>query len=177
MQLNYSLPKMKQSKGETEKERNLQFTVSPSPRFILSKSGFTLLELIIVLFLMSLILGLSTIFFANSLPSSRLNAAAREMSATIRHARHLALINGEKQTMIINLDSRYYSIEGIARKNIPSGITLKVIDPLLGEIRKGEYPIIFNATGAMEGGTIVLSTEKKTVTIQLDPVVGSVVIK
>jgi hypothetical protein len=29
----------------------------------------------------------------------------------------------------------------------------------------------------MEGGTIVLSTEKKTVSIQLDPVVGSVVIK
>lgn len=168
---------MKRSKGEREKERNLRFTVSPSPRFILSKSGFTLLELIIVLFLMSLILGLSTIFFANTLPSNRLNATAREMSATIRYARHLALINGEKQTMIINLDSRYYGIEGIARKNIPSGITLKVIDPLLGEIRTGEYPIIFNATGAMEGGTIVLSTEKKTVTIQLDPVVGSVVIK
>ena len=142
-----------------------------------NRNGFTLLEIILVLFLMAFILGLSTIFFANTLPSSRLHATAREISATIRHARHLALINGDKQTMTINLDSRNYGIEGIAHKNIPTGITLKVTDPLLGEIRKGEYLFIFHATGAMEGGTIVLSTEKKTVSIQLDPVVGSVVIK
>jgi type II secretory pathway pseudopilin PulG len=140
-------------------------------------TGFTLLETILVLFLMALILGLSTIFFANTLPSSRLSATAREISATIRHTRHIALINGEKQIMTINLDSQYYGVEGIARKSIPSAIALKVIDPLLGEVRKGEYPVVFHATGAMEGGTIVLSSGKKTVSIQLDPIVGSVVIK
>ena len=140
-------------------------------------TGFTLLETIIVLFFMALILGLSTIFFANTLPSNRLNATAREISATIRHARHIALINGEKQTMIINLDSRFYGIEGIAQKGIPSGITLWVIDPLLGEVRNGEYPVVFHSTGSMEGGTIELSSGKKIVSIQLDPVVGSVVIK
>jgi hypothetical protein len=99
------------------------------------------------------------------------------MSATIRHAKHLALINGEPQTVTINLDSRNYGIEGIAYKNIPSAITIKVIDPLLGEIRNGKYPIIFSATGGTEGGTIVLSTNKKTASIELDPVVGSVVIR
>ncbi len=146
-------------------------------KYKIKNSGFTLLELIIVLFLIALILGLSTILFVNILPSSRLNATAREMSATIRHAKHLALINGEKQTITINLDSGSYGMEGIIHKNIPSGITIKVIDPLLGEIRNGEYTIIFSATGGMEGGTIVLSTNKKTASIQLDPVVGSVVIK
>jgi len=146
-------------------------------KYKIKNSGFTLLELIIVLFLIALILGLSTILFVNILPSSRLNATAREMSATIRHAKHLALINGEKQTITINLDSGSYGMEGIVHKNIPSGITIKVIDPLLGEIRNGEYTIIFSATGGIEGGTIVLSTNKKTASIQLDPVVGSVVIK
>ena len=146
-------------------------------KYKIKNSGFTLLELIIVLFLIALILGLSTILFVNILPSSRLNATAREMSATIRHAKHLALINGEKQTITINLDSGSYGMEGIVHKNIPSGITIKVIDPLLGEICNGEYTIIFSATGGIEGGTIVLSTNKKTASIQLDPVVGSVVIK
>lgn len=153
------------------------FTLPPRGGGTGGGDGFTLLELIIVLFLIVLILGLSTIFFANTLPSSRLTATAREMSATIRHAKHLALINGEKQTITINLDSRYYGIEGIAHKNIPTGISIKVIDPLLGEIHKGEYPFVFSATGGMEGGTIVLSTKKKTMSIELDPVVGSVVIK
>jgi prepilin-type N-terminal cleavage/methylation domain-containing protein len=143
----------------------------------IKNSGFTLLELIIVLFFIALILGLSTVLFSNILPSSRLNATAREMSATIRYAKHLALINGERQTITINLDSRNYGIEGIAHKNIPSAITIKVIDPLSGEVRNGKYSIIFSATGGTEGGTIVLSTNKKSVSIQLDPVVGSVVIK
>jgi prepilin-type N-terminal cleavage/methylation domain-containing protein len=146
-------------------------------KYKIKNSGFTLLELIIVLFLIALILGLSTILFVNILPSSRLNATAREMSATIRHAKHLALINGEKQTVTINLDSGSYGMEGIIHKNIPSGITIKVIDPLLGEIRNGQYPIIFSATGGMEGGTIVLFSNKKTIKLELDPVVGSVIIK
>jgi general secretion pathway protein H len=143
-----------------------------------SKSGFTLLEVIIVLFLISLILGLSTVFFANTLPSTRLNATAREISATIRHARHLAYTNGEKQTITIDLDSRLYGIEGIAQKNIPSDIYIKVIDPLSGEIRSGKYSILFYETGGIEGsGTIVLFNNKKTIKIVLDPIVGSVVIR
>lgn len=140
-------------------------------------AGFTLLELLIVLFLIALILGLSTIFFANTLPSSRLNATAREMSATLRHAKHLALINGQKQTITIDLDSKYYESEGITHKNIPSSINIKVIDPLLGEIRNGKYLFVVDSSGSIEGGTIILSTNKKTVSIQIDPVVGSVVIK
>jgi general secretion pathway protein H len=153
------------------------FTLPPQGGGTYGGHGFTLLELLIVLFLITLMLGLSTIFFANTLPSAKLNATAREISATLRHAKDLALINGQEQTVTIDLDSKYYETEGISHKNIPSSINIKVIDPLLGEIRNGKYPFVFDATGGMEGGTIILSARKKTVRIQLDPVVGSVVIK
>jgi hypothetical protein len=53
-----------------------------------------------------------------------------------------------------------------------------VIDPLSGEIRSGKYSILFYETGGIEGsGTIVLFTNKKTIKIELDPIVGSVVIR
>ena len=142
-----------------------------------TNNGFTLLELIIVLFLTTLILGISTIFFANALPSSRLKATAREMAATIRYAKHLATIKGENQTLTIDLDSRSYGIEGRGYKSIPSDINVEIRDPYSGEIFRGKYLIAFNTLGAIEGGTIILSTKKKSVTIQLDPIVGSVVIK
>lgn len=163
--------------GETEKGRTLRVSDSPRLRVTFLMAGFTLLEVILVLFLISLILGLSTIFFANTMPSNRLNATAREISATIRYAKTLARVNSERHTLTIDLDSKLYGIDGSASKNIPDDINIKVIDPLLGEVHNGKYPITFYETGGIEGGTIVLFTKKKTVKIELDPVVGSVVIK
>ncbi|MDH5202046.1 MAG: prepilin-type N-terminal cleavage/methylation domain-containing protein [Nitrospirota bacterium] len=143
----------------------------------LKNNGFTLLELIIVLFLIMLILGLSTLFFANTLSSNRFNATVREMSAAIKHARSLALIDGERQTITIDLDSKNYGIESRMSKSIPSDIFIKVIDPFLGEKLNGKYLIVFHTTGNVEGGTIVLWNNKRAVSIQMDPVVGSVVVR
>jgi general secretion pathway protein H len=145
--------------------------------YMKKNNGFTILELIIVLFLITLILGLSTLFFANVLPSSRFNATIRDISATIRYARSLSQIHGENQTITIDLDSKKYGIDGHSAKDIPSDINVKVIDPLLGEIQKGEYHLILHAFNGIEGGTIVLWNQKKTASIHMDPVVGSVVIK
>jgi prepilin-type N-terminal cleavage/methylation domain-containing protein len=46
------------------------------------ESGFTLLELIIVMILSLMILGLVSVYFANFLSSARLQATVREFSAT-----------------------------------------------------------------------------------------------
>jgi hypothetical protein len=143
----------------------------------ITNNGFILLELIIVLFLTTLILGLSTIFFANILPSNKFNATVRDISATIRHARSLAQIYGEKQTITIDLDLKKYGLEGRGVKEIPSDVYIKIIDPLSGEIHQGKYRLVLYPTGGIEGGTIVLWNSKKTVSIQLDPVIGSLVIR
>ena len=139
--------------------------------------GFTLLEIIIVLFLITLITGMSTIFLLNALPSNKLNATARTLSATIRQARTLAQIHNEGKTVFIDLDSRKYGIVGLGSKDIPSEISIKVTDPMSGEILKGIYQISVHSSGGVEGGTIQLWTSKKAVSIQIDPVLGAVVIK
>jgi general secretion pathway protein H len=140
-------------------------------------TGFTILELIIVVFLITLILGISTIFFANILPSSKFNTTIRDISTTIRYARTLSQIHGKNQTVIIDLDSKKYGIEGLGSKDIPTDTYIKVIDPLLGEVHEGKYQIVLQAIGGIEGGTIVLWNDKRTVNIHMDPIVGSVVIK
>ncbi|HXW68939.1 MAG TPA: prepilin-type N-terminal cleavage/methylation domain-containing protein [Dissulfurispiraceae bacterium] len=139
----------------------------------IKNQGFTLLEVIIVLVLISIIMGLSAVFFANTLPSNKLSAAARELSATIRYARTLAMIDGKLETLNIDLDAKRYGIEGRGYKSIDPGITIMVLDPSAGEVRNGISHIIFNASGGGEGGTIILGNMKKKISIQLDPVVGS----
>ena len=142
-----------------------------------NKEGFTLLELIVVIFLITLVLGLSTVFFANGMSSTRLSATARELSATLRHARSLAQIHGEKQIVTIDLDSKYYGLEGKGNRGIPHDISVKVVDEMSGEIDKGKYQIQFDGAGTIEGGRIVLSSKKQSISIETDPIVGSVIIK
>lgn len=142
-----------------------------------NKSGFMLIELIIVMFLIILILGLSTVFFANSLPSGRFNSTVREIAANIRYAKTAAKIKEENQIFYIDLDSRQYGINDSRPKDISPGINVKAVSPFYGEIYRGRYQVVFYASGGLESGTVILSDSKRTATIHLDPVVGSVVVK
>lgn len=141
------------------------------------KEGFTLLELVIVMLLMTLVIGIATIFFANTLTSTTFNSTVRDVSTTIRHARSLAQIHGERRTVTIDLDAKTYWIDGKNVREIPSDVEIKIIDPVYGEIFEGTYQVVSNAMGGIQGGTIVLWNDKKTVSIQPDPIVGSVVVK
>lgn len=160
---------------------NRSLTLTPSPAFlsqrerIRGKGGFTLLELIIVIFLVTLMIGLSAAYFAGSLPSGRFNAAAREIASTIRQARHLATLNGDKQVVTIDMDAGSYGIEGRGERKLPPGIDIKVIDPLAGDITKGKYHMVFRASGSSESGSIVLWNSSRTAQINIDPVAGSVI--
>jgi general secretion pathway protein H len=141
------------------------------------RAGFILIELIIVLSFITVVLGLSAVFFANSLPSYRFNAVVRDISSTIKQARSFARIHNEKQTVTIDFESRKYGIEGRGTKDIPPDISIKVTDPVSGEVLDGKYHFLFHTTGGIEGGTIVLWNSRRSARIQMDPVVGTVVIK
>jgi len=143
----------------------------------MKNSGFTLLELIIVILLMSVALSMSAVFFANTLPSSRFNSTVREFVASIRQARYLAQSSGERQTITIDLDARNYGIEGRGTRTLPPNVKIKVEDPFYGELTTGKYPLVFFEIGGAEGGAVVLWDEKRTARIDIDPVIGAAVVK
>ncbi len=139
------------------------------------EKGFTLLELIIVMFLIALLMSLAAALFTNTLPSSKFSATAREIVATIRHAKALAQIRGEEQVVTLDMDSGIYGIDGSSGRSIPGGTHIKVIDPREGEITTGTYRITLPPTGGIEGGTIILWNGRKTATIGIDPIAGPVI--
>jgi type II secretion system protein H len=143
----------------------------------INKSGFTLLEIIIVLSLITLILGLSAFFFMGYLPASKMDATARELAGTIRQARSLARLNSERRVVMIDLDNRTYGMEGQGQKAFPPDVRVSVIDPADGETGHGKHPVVFNPSGGIEGGTILLSRGKKVIRIELDPVTGALLLR
>jgi general secretion pathway protein H len=141
------------------------------------KNGFTLLEVLIVLTLVTVILSLTSVYFAGYLPAVKLAATGRELSALIRHARTLAREHGTPQRIMINLDDRTYGMENKVTREIPAHVLVTILDPVSGEIRQGIYSLVFHPGGSIEGGSVILSRGKKNVRIDLDPVTGAVIIK
>lgn len=136
--------------------------------------GFTLLELIIVLLLISLIAGLGAVAFSRSLPSGKLDAAVREMATAFRQARSLAVLQGEPKALTVELEAHRYGITGYPSRTIHEEVGVKVLDPLHGEVTRGDYVFVFHPSGLSEGGALVFSAGKKVVRLTIDPVVGVV---
>ncbi|MFO7570063.1 MAG: hypothetical protein R6W75_09730 [Smithellaceae bacterium] len=139
--------------------------------------GFTLLEIIIVLFFMMLMVSLSGVYYANSLPGIRLNSAARELTAEIRRAGAMARVKNEKQTILLNLDRKTFGIVGARLRQLPDGVFMMLQHPLNGETTKGEAKMTFQPSGGSEGYTIVVYNHRSTRTIKMDPVVGAAVVR
>ncbi len=131
--------------------------------------------MIIVLLLSLLILGLVMVSFAGLLSKAKLQSTVRDLSSSLRQARDLAKIHGEKQEWTIDLDSREYGIEGRKVKKIPSNLGLKIVDSINGEIRSGQYHLIFEPNWSREGVLFQLSDKKRVFGIELDPLLGTVV--
>lgn len=66
------------------------------------KYGFTLIELVIVLFIIGLASAVAAVAFTQGLDSVKLKASAKEVAATLRHAREQAVAQKNIYTFLID---------------------------------------------------------------------------
>jgi hypothetical protein len=133
------------------------------------------MEVMLVVFLIVLILGIATVFLANSLPAAGLRATGREMAATIKYAKYLAKANNEKQIFDVDIDSKTYAVGGRETKKIPSDIVVTILDTNLDVIRKGRFSIVFDKLGGNDWHSIILSRGGSRTTIAMDPIMTAVI--
>ena len=95
----------------------------------------------------------------------------------LRFARVLARNNGEPRSVFINLDSGHYGISGVQTRTIPKDIAVKITDPVEGDMTRGEHTITFNESGGAAWGRITLTAGRKVIHIDIDPVLGAVVVR
>ncbi len=117
------------------------------------KAGFTLLELLVVVFIISLSLAVITPSIWKSEKSS-LKTEARHISSTIRYIYDEAISKKKSYVLGFNIDERTWGFESDSEtRNFKIKREIEIRDifiPSHGEISAGEVLIVFGPTGPEE---------------------------
>jgi general secretion pathway protein H len=139
--------------------------------------GFTLLELIVVLFIVVLGFAAIGINLSSGNDSSELKVAARDMVSALRYARGLSLMSHQETTVTIDFEENSYTISGRDKVyNIP-----KTIDTTIhtgqNELTEGKGSIRFFPDGSSTGGWIKLERGKLAWRMDINWLTGQIELK
>jgi len=154
------------------------------------KGGFSLLEVMLVLFLLSLFLMLGSTRLEDFLRSSRMDGAVRAISQTIAYARSLAATGGQDLYLHLDLKNARYWLsqdasllsepgprEDLAELHyLPVSVRFRDVITLgSGMVSEGRATIRFTPQGLVEPADIHLVEDNlETMTLFVDPVRGIV---
>lgn len=130
--------------------------------------GFTLLELILVVLIISALVGLSTPMFRKTLADMQFNQACMDLNSALNYARQAAILNkGEYQVKLNAGEGKFWIQPGGKAYSLPKEI--KIISD------KGQ--ITFYPTGRCEAATITVTSGSKSRTFTTEGTAGYVKIK
>jgi len=156
-----------QRRGRKRLSRSIacQFTSDP---------GFTLLELVVVIFVLSLVLALSLPSFTG-IGESKIQSDAKRLASILRYLNDSAISTKESLYLKINFQDKTIHYNG------PDGEKTETFDALSdielqskGTVSEGEATVLFGPSGASESLQLHLRSEKQDLTIALNALSGRV---
>jgi len=118
--------------------------------------GFTLIELMVVIAIISILAGMGTLVVVSTLPSYNLTRAARDMVSNFRKARSMAIKFNRDIVIEFNVDADSYTIDrlGINKQVAVSETYGGIKFGFPGRSTKVSFPgntVTFNTTGLTPG--------------------------
>lgn len=150
----------------------------------MSNNGFTLLEMLIVLVIISVMSALSIPYLGNSIDRLNIKAAARSIAASLRYARSLAasekviclsMFDLDNQRLVISQESLRTETLSKDQKvyELPEGVRFRISDAKPGIDET--YQIVFYPAGNSSGGEVFIEDDRKnSFRIRTDFVTGTV---
>lgn len=140
----------------------------------LAAGGFTLLELIVVLFLAGLVAALVVPSFSGTLESARLRSSAAEMRAALTLARTLAASGSRVRAVSFDVERGEYAVVGEERKYLlPEGIRIASARVGTSAAVSELFRVRFFPDGSAEGAEIVVaSSAGGRLRVTVDPLTG-----
>lgn len=141
-----------------------------------SEAGFTLMELLTVLAILSLVVVVSLPLLRNSGSGRAFRAEAQEVSALLRLAR-IDAVTGNRETRI-TIDLKNRRVDYPARRNsvLLQPETVMAVKTARGETLAGDAGFRFMPGGGATGGAIVMARGGNTATIAISWLTGAVAV-
>ena len=137
--------------------------------------GFTLLELLVVLFIMVLGFSVVGVNLSSGNDATGLKAAARDMVSALRYARGQALMSHQEATVTVDLSDNSYTVSGRDKLYpIPKAIAVTVVTAQSELTGKGLANLRFFADGSSTGGRITLEQGKAAWEININWLTGQI---
>jgi len=138
------------------------------------EKGFTLLELIIVLFITVLGFSVIGINLSSGNEATKLKAAARDIVSALRFARGQALISHQETTLTIDLANNTYTVSQRDKVySMPEEIDVTLVTAQ-SEINDGLASVRFFPDGSSTGGRITLEWGKAGWRININWLTGQI---
>ena len=141
------------------------------------KRGFSLLELIVALFIVSLVLALVMPSFG-VFGDNKLKSEAREMASVLRYLNDSASSRKETYALKFDLDKNIVSWKD------PEGEKERVVDDLSGvttqsngRVSRGELTVFFEPLGIRQNLIVHMSRDNHSISVALNHLSGKVKIK
>jgi len=144
-------------------------------RRLILNNGFTLLELLVVLFIMILGFAVVGINLSSGSGSAALKVATRDMVSALRYTRGQALMLHQEATMTIDLTENTYTVSDRPKSYIiPKSISLTVVTAQSEVRENGIGNIRFFPDGSSTGGRITLEQDKLAAEININWLTGQI---
>ena len=137
--------------------------------------GFTLLELLVVLAVISLVVGLAVPRIAGALPGAQIKGAAYDLAVALRAARSHAIRSNQEAVFTLNVESRRYSMAGENKsRDLPADlrVTLETVRSERYDDDTGGFR--FFPDGTSTGGRITLTGDDREYQIDVDWLTGKI---
>ena len=140
-------------------------------------SGFTLLELLVVLAIMAFAVALAPPFLPRALDDLKVRSAARELAADLRSARSLAVSLQRETTLDLDLKARSTSI-GERRRSLrlPEDTHMTLTTAETEQLDDSSGAIRFYPDGSSTGGRIALVRGERELRIDVNWLTGRVTV-
>jgi general secretion pathway protein H len=138
------------------------------------RPGFTLLELVVVLAILSLLVALTAPSFSRTILSARLRASASEVRASFARARSLAVAGGRERAVVFDLTEGRFGLDNDAvLRGFPEPLLLGSLR-LAGEEAEGKTARVrfFPDGTAQEAEVSVESEDGRAIRVKVDPLTG-----